>query len=878
MKVHHYSKALSWITRPRVTETATAETYTPELERMNFKPEKSKADQYKEYLKAEPFLEPESQIYARDQLGFDEGGSAQLVQPGQPGVRQGFAKTKGLRTTYAGKPIKIKLSLQDAVPKERWNQIIEANSNMNAKEIEEAYKNLSKSQKEDLINMSKKTGIYYNRSGLINPTKSKTAEYSGKVKTLKNFNIVNKTKIQNPATGKKFTWDEWKALATERRTYWTKFAKDPLAFRKNIAAYDAKRYYEGKIKRKTVSVVEPLRQERNILLNWIKRAADQGNKNFTVIKEGDKFIGVYDKRNKVTWRPVPNEGVSYTEKGHRSIAKHTDYKKVFNKDPKKLGWVQMAKRFKFESPDTTLGSYFTEYVFPGKRKAPTYSEMYNFLTKPSGGKLTHNPLAMHHAGLVKSSPTKNIQLTFYDKNLKADALLSNYRTPGHPLYKDMAGVDAELKKIGVSQKVGNKYLGVHLRDVTGKTGVATAKRATVKLFKERLAKNPKLVEEMMTAAGYKIKHCLSSGGRVGYQNAGPVEGVNICIRNVINKERELAKSGRKGAKEAAEKFTKFGKYARGAGWLFGWADIPIELGFALPYLLTGDIQGAKRATTAGWFGYGGKKIDEIDREKNPEAYKYFKHKQDIDAWMDAIHQEQIASSKLEELPEGYVEIYKKHGDKSGYVDFQIDQLDKASAKQVDIAKNYKGYLTEEGEQDFKAEDVGRQEAKNYVRQEVKKGWKEGMSLDYLLPHVNLPSKMMGIPSKRFAPFKPDEITNLKDLIEQKGEPYAGRWYKPGVISAGGELGDEELFGDWAKRQFGKDDPRDIYSELPLDYASQLATLEKEEWAKDPRTVQPSAIEQWIWDKKHGFAGGGIANLTRTVGDYDNYLPDIDDID
>jgi hypothetical protein len=38
MKVHHYSKALSWITRPRVTETATAETYTPELERMNFRP------------------------------------------------------------------------------------------------------------------------------------------------------------------------------------------------------------------------------------------------------------------------------------------------------------------------------------------------------------------------------------------------------------------------------------------------------------------------------------------------------------------------------------------------------------------------------------------------------------------------------------------------------------------------------------------------------------------------------------------------------------------------------------------------------------------------------------------------------------------------
>ena len=38
MKVHHYNRALSWITRPRVTETATLETFTPELDRMNFSP------------------------------------------------------------------------------------------------------------------------------------------------------------------------------------------------------------------------------------------------------------------------------------------------------------------------------------------------------------------------------------------------------------------------------------------------------------------------------------------------------------------------------------------------------------------------------------------------------------------------------------------------------------------------------------------------------------------------------------------------------------------------------------------------------------------------------------------------------------------------
>ena len=52
------------------------------------KPSQPKADQYKDYLKAEPFLEPESQIYARDQLGFDEGGQV-IGKPGglvEPGI------------------------------------------------------------------------------------------------------------------------------------------------------------------------------------------------------------------------------------------------------------------------------------------------------------------------------------------------------------------------------------------------------------------------------------------------------------------------------------------------------------------------------------------------------------------------------------------------------------------------------------------------------------------------------------------------------------------------------------------------------------------------------------------------------------------------
>ena len=359
-------------------------------------------------------------------------------------------------------------------------------------------------------------------------------------------------------------------------------------------------------------------------------------------------------------------------------------------------------------------------------------------------------------------------------------------------------------------------------------------------------------------AGFPIDKCLSSGGRVGFANpAGLVKGSNQCIIGVIDEEMKLAKKSGNMAK-----FSKFGKLAKGAGYLFGWADIPIELAFALPSLLAGDVQGAKRATTAGLFGYGGKKLDEIDQEKNPEVYKYFKHVQDINDWMDAFNKEKIAESKLEELPEGYAEIYKKHGDKSGYTDFHLKQYNEAVAKQEDVTKNYIGYATEEGEEDLKAQEIARQGAQEYLGKEVKKGWKEGMDLDlFLPPSMRVAKDVFGLETKKVAPFKPDKITNLEDLIKQKGDPFYGKWWKRGTRYAAEELGAEEkLYGDWAERQFGKKDPEDIYSELPLEYASQLAALEKKEVMKDP---EYKYVYRKPWEGI-GYASGGLANLTRTV--------------
>jgi hypothetical protein len=59
---------------------------------------------------------------------------------------------------------------------------------------------------------------------------------------------------------------------------------------------------------------------------------------------------------------------------------------------------------------------------------------------------------------------------------------------------------------------------------------------------------------------------------------------------------------------------------KAVGKVFGLADVALDAIFALPYLATGDIEGAKRATTAGLFGWG-KSVDEelLEVTKNKDS-------------------------------------------------------------------------------------------------------------------------------------------------------------------------------------------------------------------------------------------------------------------
>ena len=326
--------------------------------------------------------------------------------------------------------------------------------------------------------------------------------------------------------------------------------------------------------------------------------------------------------------------------------------------------------------------------------------------------------------------------------------------------------------------------------------------------------------DFLKQAGFDVDKCFSEGGRVSLKFG---KGVNTCITGVIEAEQKKAMQGNKISKA---KFGKFGKYARTAGWFLGAWDVPIELAFALPHMLQGDKEAAKRATTAGLLGWGEKKLDEVKAD-SPEAYKYAKHVKDNNDWVDAWFITQDKTEELETLKEG-----------TGAQENALSQLNKANAKMEKIQEEYVGYVDEEGNFDPMAGAGGKTALQDYLREDVKKKADAGLTI------TDIP--LLG--DYNMAPYKGgDPITNVKQYIEQKNEPY----WKSGLEHAAEEAGVADLYDTFMQGADNKD-PRDLYSELPLEYASELAALEKEE------------LEEGLLAKRltEGFATGGIASLMK----------------
>ena len=322
-------------------------------------------------------------------------------------------------------------------------------------------------------------------------------------------NLIEKKQPINPKTGKVYTMKEYASL--------TRGQKDKLSSR-------LRDKFKSKVRSPRLGYYPE--KDANKLINFLKIAADKQKNNnvplrertfISVIDKG-KFVGVRDVRANTLYTHIDYKG---KRKG-TSIALHPSQDEV-------LSFLKEAKKFKFEKPDRLLGSYFSKY-----ERVPTYSEIYNFFNRDRNAPIKsfkQNALEIHHRNLIEKMPDAKFQLVTMKKNTEANRILNALNNK--QITKKEA--DAALKKLGVNLQ------GMGKKDITTGKSIASAKRETVKLFKDALKENPNIADDI--AKKLQIQRTLASfgdgtcavqfgkgnkdGDRIGY--ATGTASLNDCI-------------------------------------------------------------------------------------------------------------------------------------------------------------------------------------------------------------------------------------------------------------------------------------------------------------------------------------------------------------
>ena len=336
------------------------------------------------------------------------------------------------------------------------------------------------------------------------------------------------------------------------------------------------------------------------------------------------------------------------------------------------------------------------------------------------------------------------------------------------------------------------------------------------------------------------------GSRKNFATAGTVDGLTCSMEEIEGNIKKQTAEAQKLSKDGKIP-KKFGKL-RALGKFFGWVDAPIEFMFAAPHLIAGDIEGAKRATTAGLFGWGKINLDNIPDEK---ARQYLKHQKDMNDYMTNYGIALNAENKLQDSLAG-LEDYE--------IDYQ-QQFDNALKNMEDIKKNYQeyGYTYKTGDTPIQ----GKVAAQQYIRDKVKSDFEKKIDRQGVTEFFKDSNQELLKENLRDLGGRPKKVTPITDLesyMRNKGEEMAGNTnimfnVKPYVLEEAEALGVPGIFDDYALGAGvegpGRKSLQDAYTEIPLEYANQLAALEKKQ------------LKEGLLEKRlTGFAGGGIASIRR----------------
>ena len=274
----------------------------------------------------------------------------------------------------------------------------------------------------------------------------------------------------------------------------------------------------------------------------------------------------------------------------------------------------------------------------------------------------------------------------------------------------------------------------------------------------------------------------AGGGRIGFSGTCSIDEAATGLKNELSKVKNPAQLG------------KFGKIGRLAGGFFGWVDAPIELTFALPGLLKGDKDEALSNTTLGLFGAGKTEMEKL--KPGTALYNVAKNIKDVQDYTNNLFQAKELEARTTKL-EGMLKINPNNS----IIEDDLAQANLQKQKIIDNTQTIiKDYREVTGDERIQAR-------KELSAQEIASA-KEGFTITDV-PFVG---------DVKIAPYgKPKDLSNVKDYIENKGDPY----YRAIRVA------DENLGGIMGYDENAKD-IRDRYTDLPLELASQYGKFEKQE--------------------------------------------------
>ena len=422
---------------------------------------------------------------------------------------------------------------------------LETGRGLSSKEINRKYKKYIKAEgfnkweEADKKAKSRIKQAYANEKNPRETTSFFKKEGLSKRINVKTRELLEKKKPINPRTGLPYTLAEYTDLTSGQKQKLSLRMKGLK--RKDVKYKPRQGYYPEK--------------DANRLINYMKIAAERQEKAnipleertyTTVFDKNNKFVGVNDVRKNQLYTHVDYNLSKSGALAGKVITQHPDYADM-------QGFFKVAKKFKYESPDKLLGSYFSKY-----ERVPTYNEIYNFFTTDRNASIKtfkNNALTLQHQELISKEPTKNFQLLTQIKNTQA-ATIMNRLNRGEI---SSALANYELKKIGARQE----GLGIAQKSVTPGKGLGVAKRETVKLFKDAAKVNPNIVQDLTEKLGIKFindaKANARAGGDIcelsiikGRANGGPALKCVDAVNDALEKDpkrlaQEINKSNAGGA-------------------------------------------------------------------------------------------------------------------------------------------------------------------------------------------------------------------------------------------------------------------------------------------------------------------------------------------